>query len=333
MRFSVDAWDPGYGTSMQESAETLEAPSARVSLEVELEAADWSPIEPTDVATPSAVLFVDGVRRIDARLWIGDALAGDASMGVCGSYAAGVVCCCDDGAHLSHLEVRRGLFTTATGAENLTTDHGSWSLALTTPDSGTPPSQTLSLALQRRLADLEVIVAANARAARHRDDDLLVIDGPLRGRTKLERAVSLIKSHQAFYLPPEVGGIIGQLRAGERTPVFFLGTTWERYTWYLRLPCEIESSWSGIVRLECSPDLAPAEALSLANQAQRVLPAYASEPHKDSRAPQNLYPIGGLERQLRHRLGDPGLLWRSLRVAARRPGIADDRGDRPQPPV
>jgi hypothetical protein len=38
---------------------------------------------------------------------------------------------------------------------------------------------------------------------------------------------------------------------------------------------------------------------------------------KDSRAPQNLFPIAGLERALRRRLGDPGLLYRALRTAAR----------------
>ena len=47
-----------------------------------------------------------------------------------------------------------------------------------------------------------------------------------------------------------------------------------------------------------------------------LLPAFASEAHKDARAPQNLYPIGGLERELRHRLGDAELLYRALRAAA-----------------
>ena len=47
-----------------------------------------------------------------------------------------------------------------------------------------------------------------------------------------------------------------------------------------------------------------------------VLPRFASEPHKDTRAPQNLYPIGGLERELRHRFGDQALLFRSLQRAA-----------------
>ncbi len=47
-----------------------------------------------------------------------------------------------------------------------------------------------------------------------------------------------------------------------------------------------------------------------------VLPRFASEPHKEPRAPQNLVPIAGLEHRLRHRLGDPLVLERALRVAA-----------------
>jgi len=47
-----------------------------------------------------------------------------------------------------------------------------------------------------------------------------------------------------------------------------------------------------------------------------VLPPLASVPHKDPRAPQNLVPIGGLERELRHRLGDQHVLYRALRAAA-----------------
>ncbi|HEX5671362.1 MAG TPA: hypothetical protein VFY46_01420, partial [Acidimicrobiia bacterium] len=43
---------------------------------------------------------------------------------------------------------------------------------------------------------------------------------------------------------------------------------------------------------------------------------YASAAHKEPRAPQNLYPIGGLERRLHHLLGDRDLMYRSLRVAA-----------------
>jgi hypothetical protein len=41
--------------------------------------------------------------------------------------------------------------------------------------------------------------------------------------------------------------------------------------------------------------------------------ALASRAPKDPRAPQNLIPIGGLERHLRHRLGDPQLLLRGIK--------------------
>jgi hypothetical protein len=49
-----------------------------------------------------------------------------------------------------------------------------------------------------------------------------------------------------------------------------------------------------------------------------TLPRFASEAHKDARAPQNLYPIAGLERHLKRLLGDPMLLERALRTAAAR---------------
>ena len=67
--------------------------------------------------------------------------------------------------------------------------------------------------------------------------------------------------------------------------------------------------------MEC-PDLDLPDVRDLAALSQVVLPRYASAEHKDPRAPQNLYPIGGLERLLRRRLGDRLLLERSLRRAA-----------------
>jgi hypothetical protein len=59
-----------------------------------------------------------------------------------------------------------------------------------------------------------------------------------------------------------------------------------------------------------------AEAARRANMVSASVPRYASARHKDPRAPQNLYPIGGLERELRRRLGDRDLATRALRRAA-----------------
>ena len=75
-----------------------------------------------------------------------------------------------------------------------------------------------------------------------------------------------------------------------------------------------------MVRVECRADLPAAEAVALAATSQATLPRYASAEYKDSRAPQNLYPIAGLEDALRRRLGDQPLLYRALRHAARTPG-------------
>jgi len=55
---------------------------------------------------------------------------------------------------------------------------------------------------------------------------------------------------------------------------------------------------------------------ALAAPSQLCLRRFVSAPYKDSRAPQNLYPIAGLERELRRSLGDPRLLYHALRQAA-----------------
>ena len=74
---------------------------------------------------------------------------------------------------------------------------------------------------------------------------------------------------------------------------------------------------AGIVRCECSRrhqhgGCGPPRGLVGAPRCLATHPAA----HKDARAPQNLYPIGGLERELRRRLGDSRLLYRALRSAA-----------------
>ncbi|ULR47812.1 hypothetical protein [Streptomyces deccanensis] len=74
--------------------------------------------------------------------------------------------------------------------------------------------------------------------------------------------------------------------------------------------------WAGVVRLECAADIPAAAAIELANLSQALLPRYASIEYKDTRAPQNLVPVAGLERELRRHLGNPVLLGRALRVAS-----------------
>lgn len=321
MRFSVDPWDPGYGSSLD--AEELGESNARVVADVELPEHRWRPLDPDRKVEPrTATLFVDGVRRIDARVWVEEPADGTlASPAICASYAAGVVCCCPGaGAHLLAFDVRRGLFTTAAHAVDIATTAGTYGVSHAKLRPNIAPIQALSLALQACLGDAEINTAGAARAALighglPDGGDLLVIDGPLRGRQHLPRALGYIKSHRSEYLPPHLRRLVASLSAGQRTPVFLIGSSWDRYTWYLRLPCPPGAPWAGIVRLECGASLNAADAIGMAWLSQATLYRYASAEYKDTRAPQNLYPIAGLESALRRRLGDAMLLYRGLRRA------------------
>ena len=323
MRFHVDAWDPSYGVSFDADV-MLDASESKVVLGVELPVERWTPIDPpASVPAPAAVLFVDGVRRIDARVWVENpATAGAASAAICASYAAGVICCCEGQAHLLAADRRRGLFTVAAPyVSGIQTWAGEYQVCSTAAAAGTPLMTTLSLALQRRLSDTEVTTALAARAALEDHgigdgEDLLVVDGPLHGRTHLPRTLGYIKTHHSEYLPPDLHTMVGRLGPGQRTPVFLVNSGWDRHTWYLRLPCRPGAPWAGVVRVECRADLPAQDAVDLADLSQTVLCRYASVEYKDARAPQNLYPIAGLEKELRHRLGDPRLMYRALRAAA-----------------
>lgn len=307
--YTIDPWDPSYGVAVGDEIDGRES-TAKLALGIELPADEWRPIAvDNDVRRPSSLLFLDGVRRIDARLWVHGADP-QPTPGLVASLAAGLVCC-NGSAHVIDVRVDRSLYTAA-DAEDLRTPHATY--AFRRAKAG---MEALSLAVQQRLSELEVELAVAWRADSGAEDDLLIVDGPLRGRTHLARTVGYVKTHHAAYLEPAQAQVIASLGPGERSPVFAMGTSWQRHSWYVRLANGSGAPWSAVVRLECSPDLPVDEVIALADTTTALLPPLASTPHKDSRAPQNLVPIGGLERQLRHRLGDAALLYRSLRGALR----------------
>src|ERR1700683_153518 len=322
LTFTVDPWDPGYGQAFSDRQEEpgagLGQSTALLDLDFEIPAAEWQPVDPDPATTvPPAVLFLDGVRRIDARIWVHGGEMQPVA-GIAASIAAGLVVC-DGVARVADVAVERALFTAAGEVGDLVTRAGRY-VGRAAEGAGL---NKLSLAMQQRLAFAEVQLAVAYRSQHASDDDLLVVDGPLHGRTHLERTVGYIKTHHASYLPGEQAAVVSALRPGQRTPAFTMGTSWERSSWYLQLPGTDGVPWSGVVRLECPADLEPKDVTGLADLTALVLPAFASVPHKDPRAPQNLVPIGGLERQLKHRLGDERLLYRALRAAAIGALVAD----------
>ncbi|MEQ8717708.1 MAG: hypothetical protein RIE08_08865 [Acidimicrobiales bacterium] len=303
MRFSVETWAPEYGIGAD--ADQLEDVSERVEVELERDVGDWAPIVPSPESVPDSIMFIDGVRRIDARVWIHHDDGSHA--GVCASYAAGAVTCRGATAEVTAVEVGRGLFAAATsGAGPVVTRHATYAFAPTADE--TPEASYL--AIHERMTSLELGVSAG------HDCELVVFDGPLRGRND-PHGVGYVKTQHVQYLPEPVAPILAALDDGQRTPLFLVsGRGFTRYSWYLRLPGPRNQPLSGIVRLELPGVGTVADAVERAEVVSAALPRFASEAHKESRAPQNLYPIAGLEHRLRHRLGDALLLERSLRLAA-----------------
>jgi hypothetical protein len=155
-----------------------------------------------------------------------------------------------------------------------------------------------------------------ARAAAAGQSALVIVDGPLRGDTHDPRTVGSIKTQHRSYGPPIVQQTVAALSAGERTPLFVVGGAFPSWSWYVRLPGPVPHPLASVVRCVLAPDVARADAIALADTVTATLPRYASSPAKDARAPQNLYPIAGLENDLRHRLGDRDLILRGLNRAA-----------------
>ena len=307
MRFAVETWAPDFGAPV--GADVVGDAEVEADLTVERPLADWAPIAPR-VDPARTVLFVDGVERIDARVWLpgrGDG-GGESRQGVCASWAAGVVRC-DGRATVVAAEVQRGVLCAGDDVEAIVTRHGEYRPFPVADVAGGDP---LGQALGRARGKLEGRVAAQAGD----DRDLLVVDGPLGDRRHIDGAVGYIKAHHVSYLPAGQQHVIGRLAAGERTPLFTVGIKGFRYSWYLRLPGPATHAWWGVVRCEASGELSLADAVARADLVAATLPRFASKPYQDSRAPQNLHPIAGLERELKRRLGDPALLERALRVAA-----------------
>lgn len=302
MQFAVETWAPEYGVAADE-AQLAESDLA-VDATVEVALVDWDPITPVATGAQN-VLFVDGVRRIEARVWI---TAADVTrIGVCASVAAGSVLCTPGAAVINEVVVSRGVFAQESETTSpIVTRYGTYDFF---PVPGDSPEE-LYLGVHTQMTNVEAVVAAAHNA------ELVVFDGPLRGRHDA-LAVGYVKTQHVRYLPPEVNSILGRLGPGQRTPIFVMGSTVSsRYSWYLRLPGPISQPLSGIVRCEVNGISSTAAAIERAEVISATLPRFASEAYKDPRAPQNLYPIAGLEQQLKHRLGDAQLLERGLRRAA-----------------
>lgn len=147
-----------------------------------------------------------------------------------------------------------------------------------------------------------------------REDGLVVYDGLLHARAQPLTAVGLAKRAHRIYLPEALRPLQRSLRRGERTPLFGTDPQRRKLSFYLALsdplPPAVAEPGSCVARIELmiGPRTTIGQASAFADRVAATLPAYASEPHVDPRAPQNLMPIRSLEAELRRHLGRPSII-------------------------
>lgn len=303
-RLVVETWDPSYAAPLAPD-ESL-APSEG-DVDCDVEPGPWEPRQGEDDGV-ERVCFVDGVRRIDARL----AIAGGPGMpvpGIAGSHAVGAVIWdrIARRSHIDHVRTRR-LAVFSSGMEALVPGVPPVAFDVESEPSDDPDRLIARFHGSMRRAEAELIGDLA-------DDGMFVVgDGPVND-TRRREVVGYVKTHRVAYLPPDRAEIVARLEPGLRTPLFVLGAggTFARWSWYQRLPLpQARHAWSGVVRCEAPGSLPIADAMRLADRSAALLPLVAAPVHTDPRAPQNLVPIGALERHLRHALGDQRLVYRAL---------------------
>ena len=306
----LDPFAPEYDAAIQLGE--AEAPVA--SVDATVESTTWQAVRPARAPSPDRVFFVDGVRRIEHRLFVE---TGESTFfGLLASFGVGATRLAGRSARVVGEQVERVIVVG--GGERprpleVAVPRGRAVLRFeprVVPDN-TPmaPVDGLQRAMRESEARLGQGLGTSA--------DLVFLDGPLNLLTTAAGpVVGYVKRLMRTYLQPAAASLLPRLGTGERTPLFLIQDRVPRYSWYLRLAQgrAIESALAGVVRLETSAELALRDVQTLADASCRLLPRLASDAAHDPRAPANLYPIGGLERHLRRLLGDPQIVRRAIEL-------------------
>ncbi len=296
----LDPWTPTYESALQiEEDETGPQPDVDPFVETD----DWRAREPQFVERPDTIAFVDGVQRVEMRV-IGDR-DGRAVYGAFASVAVGAVFA-REGSSAVAAETPLRVLALADGETHpvVPIPCGESTLEFRAHPTAATGLAGVQEAVQSARREAEIALGERLD---EEGREMVVVDGRLNWQPKRKAMViGLIKTIHKRYLPDEQAGVIVTLQPRTRTPLFRIGRDRAVYSWYLRLAERraIDHAWAGVVRVETLETIGIEAAVKLADLTACHLPAFASESMHDPRAPQNLYPIGGLEEQLRHSLGD-----------------------------
>lgn len=310
----LDPWTPTYESAVQLEEDDYAAPG---DVDPFVETTEWRPMMPEFVDRPRTIAFVDGVQRVEMRA-IGDN-DGRMVFGAFASVAVGAVFVREEGCTVDG-EVPMRVLALSDGESHppvrvpcglSTLEFVSRSTHETASANGLMAAQ---LAVQNVRRDAEIRLGEALDEAGH---EMVVVDGRLNWQPKRKAMViGLVKTIHKRYLEVAQAQVIGKLPPKYRTPLFRIGRDRAVYSWYLRLTQQrpIDHPWAGVVRVETLEAIGIDAAKHLADLTACHLPSFASSSMHDARAPQNLYPIGGLETQLRHTLGDHDWIRRHIEM-------------------
>ncbi len=312
----LDPWQVEYGSELPLGAPAEESDRQTVVQDIEVPPARWAPVVPdpaalAPAAAPRRLIFIDGVRRIEARVLA--RREGRVVHGAFGSFGVGCVEVTEGAAACGEAEIHHVLALDSGESIPEPIDVGTALRYRPVSAAECDPEAPL----RRIQEEMRLCEERRARDLANREGTLVVADGPLTfGDPMRGAAVGFIKRLFQLYVEPTLLPVLARLPAGGRSPLFALTgqKRFARYSWFVRLaPLQPgDSDLAGLVRLEVSDSVGVDAARRLADATALLLPRFAPSRGRDPRAPQNLLPIGALEAQLRRRLGDPRIIRRRL---------------------
>jgi hypothetical protein len=332
MKLRLDPWAVEYQSSFQPDDTSLEKADG-VDLSVERDPEAWIPLNAISPAEPRAIVFLDGSRRIEARVILEDA-GEDFVFGALGSYGVGaVVSESKVAAYLDAFQIER--ICTLSGGErhedlSLPTAgmHSLGAMRYRVVSTNERDADAVVRRLQAEMRDAEAQLAA--RLATQYRDAFVICDGPRPLLASEPNLLGYIKTIYELKIGAEQLEVVRRLEEGQRSPVYLIGTgtpRYQRFEWFVRLrdPSPWLFSLAGMVRLQAFAGPEPEDrinaAVAAADWSCSVLPRFATRQHQDPRAPQQLLPVRALEEELRRRMGSPELIRRRITLFLSASGV------------
>lgn len=256
-------------------------------------AENWKAISTERVNYRERVVIVDGVRRIDAHLILGDT----GKSALLGEFAIGAFSL-EDGKVIKRVVECVVILPPGISIANSLSIGKAEYIPLS---GGNSTEEGLYSSFIQRMREKERELASEFSKAGY----IVIADGPLQVPFyEVGTTLGFIKSIQRYYLYGRYWNIALSLKRGERTPIFLIRTGEDlppKYSWYLRLkePKYFESPFLGLVRLEAPSNLDIDYVKNLAQFSGGFLPYIVSSSTMSGRAPENLAPLESLERRLR----------------------------------